>query len=80
MRSRLLAGLLLGTMLATPLSAQDNMDKLTNMQRTDATFTEIPQTGPTADALQDIGDALVATAAHSKLFRVFAAEARNPRL
>jgi glucose/arabinose dehydrogenase len=46
--------LLLGTALAGPLAAQDNMDKLTNMQRTDATFTEVAQTGDTAAALQDI--------------------------
>ena len=53
-KQTLVAGLLLGSMLTAPALAQDNMDKLTNMQRTDATFTEIPQTGPTADALQDI--------------------------
>ena len=38
---RTLAGLLLGTMLTAPALAQDNMEKLSNMQRTDATFTEI---------------------------------------
>lgn len=48
------AGLLLGTALSSAALAQDNMDKLTNMQRTDATFTMIEQTGPTADALRDI--------------------------
>jgi hypothetical protein len=53
-KTGLAAALLLGTALGVPAQAQDNMDKLTNMQRTDATFTEIPQTGPTADALADI--------------------------
>jgi len=48
------AGLLLGTALSSAALAQDNMDKLTNMQRTDATFTMVDQTGPTADALRDI--------------------------
>jgi hypothetical protein len=32
-------------MLAAPVAAQDNMDKLTNMQRTDATFTFVDQEG-----------------------------------
>ncbi|MCU0909982.1 MAG: PQQ-dependent sugar dehydrogenase [Rhodobacteraceae bacterium] len=41
-------------LVAGAATAQDNMDKLSNMQRTDATFTEIPQTGETADALRDI--------------------------
>ncbi|MBN2630502.1 MAG: PQQ-dependent sugar dehydrogenase [Rhodobacteraceae bacterium] len=54
MTSRLFAGLALSTALCGPLAAQDNMDKLTNMQRTDATFTMIDQTGPTAEALQAI--------------------------
>jgi glucose/arabinose dehydrogenase len=48
------AGLLLGTALSSAALAEDNMDKLTNMQRTDATFTMVDQTGPTADALRDI--------------------------
>jgi hypothetical protein len=47
---RVIAGLMLGTMLAAPAAAQDNMDKLTNMQRTDATFTFIDQEGQRADA------------------------------
>lgn len=47
-------GLLLGTALAGPLAAQDNLDKLTNMQRTDATFTEIAQEGDQAEALSEI--------------------------
>lgn len=42
------------TALAGAASAQDNMEKLSNMQRTDATFTVIDQTGPTAEALADI--------------------------
>jgi glucose/arabinose dehydrogenase len=51
---RVIAGLMLGTMLAAPAAAQDNMDKLTNMQRTDATFTFVDQEGQRADALKDI--------------------------
>ena len=41
-------------LVAGAATAQDNMDKLSNMQRTDATFTMVDQTGPTAEALQDI--------------------------
>ncbi|MDX1781008.1 MAG: PQQ-dependent sugar dehydrogenase [Thalassovita sp.] len=41
-------------MLAAPALAQDNMGKLQNMQRTDATFTFIDQEGERADALKDI--------------------------
>jgi len=51
---RLVPGLLLGTMLATPVSAQDNIEKLTSMQRTDATFTFVEQEGDRAAALRDI--------------------------
>ena len=51
---RLCAALCLCTALAGPAAAQDNMDKLTNMQRTDATFTFIDQEGPTADALREV--------------------------
>ncbi|QBX33900.1 sorbosone dehydrogenase [Paracoccus liaowanqingii] len=47
-------GLLVTTALATPTLAQDNLETLQGMQRTDATFTRIDQTGPTADALQAI--------------------------
>ncbi len=55
MNSKLLVpGFLLGTMLAAPVSAQDNMERLTKMQRTDATFTFIEQEGARADALRDI--------------------------
>ena len=39
---------------ASPLLAQDNMEKLQNMQRTDATFTFIEQSGDTASALENI--------------------------
>ncbi|MEP2641221.1 PQQ-dependent sugar dehydrogenase [Roseobacter sp.] len=35
-------------------AAQDNMNKLSNMQRTDATFTTIAQSGDRADALRKI--------------------------
>jgi glucose/arabinose dehydrogenase len=45
---------LLGALPAAPLAAQDNMNKLTNMQRTDASFTFIEQEGERADALEDI--------------------------
>ena len=41
--TRLIAGLALGTMLTAPAMAQDNMERLGNMQKTDATFTFIPQ-------------------------------------
>lgn len=53
-RSAIIAGLFLSTALGTAASAQDNMEKLSNMQRTDATFTVIDQTGPTAEALAAI--------------------------
>nr|WP_249200560.1 PQQ-dependent sugar dehydrogenase [Thetidibacter halocola] len=45
---------MMSTLLAGPLAAQDNMDKLTNMQRTDATFTVIDQEGDRAAALREI--------------------------
>ncbi|WP_407674157.1 PQQ-dependent sugar dehydrogenase [Paracoccus beibuensis] len=45
-----LCGLLLTTALATPAIAQDNLETLQGMQRTDATFTKIDQTGETAEA------------------------------
>ena len=51
---RALVILLLGTTLGAPIAAQDNMNKLTNMQRTGATFTEIPQEGRRAEALKEI--------------------------
>jgi glucose/arabinose dehydrogenase len=50
----LIGGLALSGLVAAPLAAQDNMDKLSNMQRTDATFTSVEQTGATADSLRDI--------------------------
>ncbi|MBN9677315.1 MULTISPECIES: PQQ-dependent sugar dehydrogenase [Salipiger] len=53
-KTTLLPGLVLGTVLAVPAVAQDNMDKLSNMQRTDATFTNIDQSGDRADALTGI--------------------------
>ncbi|RMF36121.1 MAG: sorbosone dehydrogenase [Alphaproteobacteria bacterium] len=46
--------LLLSGLLATPLAAQDNMNRLQNMQRTDATFTFVDQDGKRAEALRDI--------------------------
>lgn len=51
---KLAAALLLSSAMVAPATAQDNMDKLSNMQRTDATFTFIDQDGPTARALRNI--------------------------
>lgn len=51
---QVLTGLLLGTILSGPVLAQENMDKLTNMQKTGATFTEVAQSGENVDALRDI--------------------------
>lgn len=51
---KLTAALLLSTGLPGMAMAQDNMDKLSNMQRTDATFTMIDQSGDRADALSQI--------------------------
>ena len=48
MMKRSLAAMLCTTMLSTPLAAQDNMDKLSNMQKTDATFTFVDQEGSRA--------------------------------
>lgn len=53
---KILSALLLGTMLTGPVLAQDNMDKLSNMQKTDATFTHIDQDGDRAEALKAIVD------------------------
>lgn len=47
-------GLLLGTMLVAPAWAQDNMNKLSNMQKTDAAFTHVDQDGDRAAALKQI--------------------------
>lgn len=50
-----LCGLLLTTAaMAMPALAQEDLDALQGMQRSDATFTRIEQTGPTADALKSI--------------------------
>ena len=56
MKATLSAGaFLLGTCLTTmPSIAQDNMEKLTNMQPTGATFTRIEQEGERADSLKNI--------------------------
>jgi glucose/arabinose dehydrogenase len=51
---KLAAALLLSSAMVAPAMAQDNMDKLSNMQRTDATFTYVEQDGPTAAALREI--------------------------
>ncbi len=47
-------GAALGAVIAGNAAAQDNMDKLSNMQRTDATFTMIDQSGDRAEALSNI--------------------------
>jgi hypothetical protein len=50
-----MSALLVSTAVAAPaLAQQDNMDALSNMQRTDASFTFIEQEGDTAEALRDI--------------------------
>ena len=49
-----LAMLCLATALSSPALAQDNMEKLQKMQRTDAQFTFVEQTGDRVDALQAI--------------------------
>lgn len=54
--TKLFSALLLGTALASPVIAQDNMDKLTNMQRTGATFTHVAQGGERAESLRAITD------------------------
>jgi glucose/arabinose dehydrogenase len=51
---KLAAALLLSSAIVAPAMAQDNMDKLSNMQRTDATFTFVEQDGETAAALREI--------------------------
>ena len=51
---KLCAALLAGTVLAAPVVAEDNMDKLTNMQKTDAAFTFIDQNGERSEALKAI--------------------------
>lgn len=52
--SKLAAALLMSSAMVAPAVAQDNMDKLSNMQRTDATFTYVEQDGETAEALRNI--------------------------
>ena len=49
--SKVLVSLAIGTALCGPAAAQDNLDKLGAMQKTGATFTNIDQTGPTAESL-----------------------------
>src|SRR6056297_1804827 len=56
MYQKMLTSLLLGTMLVGPAMAQDNMDKLTNMQKTDATFTFVDQEGDRAESLKKIAE------------------------
>lgn len=46
--------LLASPALGQTASSGDNIDRLTNMQRTDATFTHVEQEGPRAEALRDI--------------------------
>ncbi|MGZ3218133.1 PQQ-dependent sugar dehydrogenase [Paracoccus sp. T5] len=54
MKCAKLCGLLLTTSLAAPALAQDNLETLQGMQRTNATFTKIDQTGPNAESLRAI--------------------------
>lgn len=54
MFNRLVPGAVLGALIAVPVAAQDNMNKLSNMQRTDAAFTTVDQEGERADALNGI--------------------------
>ena len=49
-----LCGLLVTTAIAAPALAQEDLETLQGMQRTDATFTRIDQTGATADSLRAI--------------------------
>ncbi|TRD20608.1 PQQ-dependent sugar dehydrogenase [Palleronia caenipelagi] len=49
-----LSAFLLGTMLTAPALADDNMEKLGNMQKTDASFTFVDQEGERTDALKSI--------------------------
>ncbi|RGP38883.1 PQQ-dependent sugar dehydrogenase [Pseudotabrizicola alkalilacus] len=51
---QVLKGLLLGTILSGPVFAQENLDKLTSMQKTGATFTFVEQDGAKGAALRDI--------------------------
>ncbi len=51
---QLATGAVFSVALVGSAAAQDNMDKLSNMQRTDATFTTIDQSGDRADALSNI--------------------------
>lgn len=54
-RSRLAAGLFLSSALAWPALAQDNLQTLQGMQKTEGSaFTFIEQEGPRADALKEI--------------------------
>ncbi len=53
-KTPIMAGLLLSTALAAPALAQDNLKTLQGMQKTDATFTTIDQTGNSAESLREI--------------------------
>lgn len=53
-RKSMAVALMAGTALATSALAQDNMDKLQNMQKTGATHTKVAQDGERAEALQQI--------------------------
>ena len=54
MKHARLCGLLLTTAVATPTLAQDNLETLQGMQRTDATFTRIDQAGPNTESLKAV--------------------------
>ena len=53
---KVFTALMLGTVLAGPVVAQDNMEKLGNMQKTGATFTTVEQEGDRAEALRAIAE------------------------
>jgi hypothetical protein len=53
-KTSILAGLLLTSAWTAPAFAQDNLQTLQNMQKTDATFTFVEQGGDRADALREI--------------------------
>lgn len=53
-KTPIMAGLLLTTASISPVFAQDNLQTLQNMQKTDSDFTFVDQTGPSAEALRAI--------------------------
>ncbi len=53
-KTPILAGLLITSAWTLPAFAQDNLQKLQNMQKTDSAFTFVDQAGPSTEALQAI--------------------------